>query len=405
MQVIRHFSLFSGVESFKKALDNIGVDNELVGYSEIDKYASEALAAIHGVSTELNLGDISEIDEAEVPNCDLITYGFPCQDISIAGLQKGIVEGETRSGLLYEAERIIDHIKPKYAIAENVKNLIGKRHKEDFDRLLERLERYGYNNYWDVLNAKDYGVPQNRERVFIVSIRKDIDDGGFQFPKAKELKVRLKDILDKEYEDKYIVDNERTEKILSSNFNQEKGLIQDSDGICNTLLARDYKDPKCVRLTGLYDVKGKKRQAGAVWDKDGLSPTIDTMQGGHREPLIIVKEGTKKGYNIAREGDSINLAFPSSTTRRGRIGKGVAQTLDTSCSQYTLQNYKIRKLTPLECWRLMGFSDTDYWAARTRLEEVFYRGADRSNSQMYKMAGNSIVVDVLEGIFKNLFNV
>ena len=126
MEKLKHFSLFSGIESFKKALTNLGIDNELVGYSEFDKYASVALAAIHGVSEELNYGDITKIDETKVPDCDLITYGFPCQDISVAGLGKGIVEGETRSGLLYDALRIIKHKKPKYAIAENVK--IGRAH-------------------------------------------------------------------------------------------------------------------------------------------------------------------------------------------------------------------------------------------------------------------------------------
>ncbi len=125
--LIKHLSLFSGIESFKKAMDNLGIKNELVGYSEFDKYASVALAAIHGVSEDLNYGDITKIDETKLPECDLITYGFPCQDISVAGLGQGIVEGETRSGLLFDALRIIKEKKPKYAIAENVKNLVGKK--------------------------------------------------------------------------------------------------------------------------------------------------------------------------------------------------------------------------------------------------------------------------------------
>ena len=152
--MIRHFSLFSGIESFKKALTNLGIENELVGYSEIDKWASTALTAIHGVSENLNFGDITKIDETKVPDCDLISYGFPCQDISIAGLGKGIIEGETRSGLLYDALRIIKYKKPTYAIAENVKNLVGKKFKEDFDNLLNELDSYGYNNYWKVVDGR-----------------------------------------------------------------------------------------------------------------------------------------------------------------------------------------------------------------------------------------------------------
>lgn len=183
MNKLKVLSLFSGIGAFEKALTNIGVGYELVGFSEVDKWAIESYCAIHNVDKCLNLGDISNIKEEHLPDADMITYGFPCQDISVAGKGKGINE-DTRSGLLYEAEKIINHVKPKYAIAENVKNLISKRHKKDFDKLLKRLDKYGYNNYWSVLNAKDFGIPQNRERVFIVSIRKDIDDGSFRFPKG-----------------------------------------------------------------------------------------------------------------------------------------------------------------------------------------------------------------------------
>lgn len=466
--MIRHFSLFSGIESFKKALTNLGIENELVGYSEFDKYASVALAAIHGLSEGLNYGDITKIDEKEVPDCDLITYGFPCQDISVAGLGKGIIEGETRSGLLHDALRIIKYKMPKYAIAENVKNLVGRRFKKDFDALLDELEGFGYNNYWKVLNAKDYGIPQNRERVFVVSIRKDVDTGGLKFPEPFDSGLRLKDLLLGEVEDKYYIENERTDNLLKNlkevvgiNVSKQGKVIDGVVESASCLLARDYKglgnqsmtavaEPN--RLGGLYDKDGKRRQAGAVWDKESIGPTLDTMQGGHREPLIVasrgrnlsnpsdrtvgipteqrlepnsqgicntlttvqkdnlvlepkiaIREATKKGYAIATVGDSINLEQPNSKTRRGRVGKEVANTLNTGCNQGTLENdYRIRKLTPLECWRLMGFEDGDYWKARKALEREFYNGGDRSNSQMYKMAGNSIVVDVLEGILGNL---
>ena len=187
----------------------------------------------------------------------------------------------------------------------------------------------------------------------------------------------------------------------------EQRLEPNTQGVTNTLttVQKDNLVLEPKRLGGLYDTETKRRQAGAVWEKENIAPTIDTCQGGHREPLIVVKEATKLGYAIATVGDSINLEQPNSKTRRGRVGKEVAQTLTTSCNQATLEHdYKIRKLTPKECWRLMGFTDEDYHKARQALEDRFYNGRDRSNSQMYKMAGNSIVVNVLESIFKNLIN-
>ena len=480
-------SLFSGIGAFEKALDRLKKQYQLVNYCEIDKYASKAYSQIHECDESLNLGDITKIDTSTLPNdIDLITYGFPCQDISLAGKQKGFeADGErTRSGLFFEALRIIEDAKPRIAIAENVKNLTSKKFQKEFDIVLSSLEQAGYNNYWKVLNAKDYGIPQNRERVFIVSIRKDIDNGMFKFPKPFELKLRLKDMLEDEVDEKYYLGNEKIQKIKNSNFMQEKTIIQKSD-VCSTLLARDYKDPKCVEVNavikyGIFDDEKGKHQAGSVWDKEGLAPTLDTMQGGHRQPCIEVKEATKKGYAEAHEGDSINLEQLNSKTRRGRVGKGVAQTLTTSCNQAIVEpmicasrgrnpdnpssrvagepteqrievntkglcntlttvqkdnlvlepqviigstqkhaainyegicptltsamgtgggnvpmhNYelRIRKLTPKECWRLMGFSDED-----------FYKVKGISNSQLYKMAGNSIVVDVLVHLFKSLF--
>ena len=164
MEKLKVLSLFSGIGAFEKALEREKIPHEVVAYCEIDKYASKSYSTIHNIPESLNLGDISKVDTSDIPECDLVTYGFPCQDISVAGLQKGIKAGETRSGLLYEALRIIKAKKPKYAIAENVKNLVGKRFKGDFEQLLALLDDMGYNSYWQVLNAKDYGIPQNRER-------------------------------------------------------------------------------------------------------------------------------------------------------------------------------------------------------------------------------------------------
>ena len=162
-------SLFSGIGAFEKALDNLQIPYELAGFSEIDKYAVKSYCAIHGVPESMNLGDITKVDENSLPkDIDLITYGFPCQDISLAGKQKGMFNDDgtqTRSGLFFEALRIIEATKPKIAIAENVKNLTGKKFKEQFELVLKSLEEAGYSNYWKVLNAKDYGIPQNRESI------------------------------------------------------------------------------------------------------------------------------------------------------------------------------------------------------------------------------------------------
>ena len=201
-------SLFSGIGAFEKALDRLNINYELVNYCEIDKYASKAYAMMHDCDESLNLGDITKIDTTALPNdIDLITYGFPCQDISLAGKQKGFEEdGErTRSGLFFEALRIIEDTKPRIAIAENVKNLTSKKFQKEFDIVLTSLEQVGYNNYYQVLNAKDYGIPQNRERVFIVSIRKDIDNGMFKFPEGFELEFRLKDMLEDGVDEKYYI--------------------------------------------------------------------------------------------------------------------------------------------------------------------------------------------------------
>ena len=165
---IKVFEAFSGVGAQRMALRNLGIPHEVVGISEIDKYAIQSYEAIHG-ETE-NFGDISKVNPKDLPDFDLFTYSFPCQDLSVAGKQQGMVKGQTRSGLLYECEKIIEVKRPKYLLLENVKNLVGKKFKLAFEEWLVYLESLGYTNYWQVLNAKHYGVPQNRERVFVVSI-------------------------------------------------------------------------------------------------------------------------------------------------------------------------------------------------------------------------------------------
>lgn len=445
--MIKYLSLFSGIGSPEQALKNIGVDYELIGFSEIDKYAIQSYCAVHDADPILDdLGDITKIDIESLPvgEIDLVTHGSPCQDFSVAGNNKGGDEGSgTRSSLMWNTVAICEHCKPKYVVWENVKNVLSKKHKHNFDKYISEMNRIGYNNYYKVLNAKDFGVPQNRERVFVVSIRKDLNN-NFEFPEGYDNGIRLKDVLEDEVEERYYINTEKAQKLISeykgdlavsSNIRSREFENSGWKDVSPTLCARDYKDPKniiipCItpdRLNkrqngrrfkedgdpsftitsqdrhgilqiGELDIKGND-QIKRVYDTEGISPCLSTMQGGNRQPKIIeekqfkIKEATKKGYTIAGEGDSINLEQPSSSTRRGRVGKQIANTLNTSNHQAVVQNYRIRKLTPLECWRLMGFKDEQFRKAE----------AVCSNSQLYKQAGNSIVVNVMEEIFKELF--
>ena len=391
-------SLFSGIGAFEKALDNLEIEYELVNYCEIDKYASKSYAAIHGVDESLNLGDITTVDTSKLPNdIDLLTHGSPCQSFSLAGLQHGGDKGSgTQSSLMWETVRIISDIKPKIIIWENVKNVLSKKHKHNFDAYIEQLDELNYNSYHKILNSRDFGIPQNRERIFVVSIRKDIDN-GFEFPKAVPLQLRLKDMLDDEVDEKYYLSKEQIDRINNSNFMQEKKRLQEKDYV-DTLLARDYKDPKCVavepkRIGGLFDTETSKHQAGSIWDKERISPTIDTMQGGYRQPLVTIDD------NVSNDEIKINVigSYSPSGHDTSRIvdENGLAPTAKENHGTVTatIQNYRIRKLTPKECWKLMGFDDEDFEKA----EKV------NSNTQLYKQAGNSIVVDVLENIFIELF--
>lgn len=222
---IKLLSLFSGIGAFEKALDNLGWEYELVNYCDIDKYASRAYAAIHGVSEDMNLWDVASVDTQKLPDgIDLVTYGFPCQDISIAGKQKGFFNADgssTRSGLFFEALRIIHDTQPRVAVAENVANLMSQSFVDIYHMVVEGLNEAGYNSYVQILNAKDFGIPQNRERVFIVSIRKDIDK-GFEFPETRPLELRLKDLLEDEVDEKYYLSDAMVEFFTSNSEKQKE---------------------------------------------------------------------------------------------------------------------------------------------------------------------------------------
>ena len=385
--MINFLSLFSGIGAFEKALDRLGVEYNLVNYCEIDKYASKSYSAVHGVPESLNLGDITKVDTSKLPRIDMISYGFPCQDISLAGKQKGLFneDGElTRSGLFFEALRLIEDTKPKVAIAENVKNLVSKKFNAQFQIVLESLEQAGYNNYWSILNAKDYGIPQNRERVFIVSIRKDVDNGAFKFPEPFELELRLRDLLESEVDEKFYLKGLK-DFFIKNSFDME------AKGNGFRFSPHVKQNSNCAKTI--------TTNAGSRMDDNFILDGVDSDEEFFKfdsSNKLLIKENTKKGYAEAIEGDSINFEQPNSKTRRGRVGKQVAQTLTTSPQIGAVTNdLRIRKLTPLECWRLQGFDDEDFYNA----EKVC------SNTQLYKQAGNSIVVDVLEYLFKEILEV
>lgn len=474
--MVRVLELFAGIGACSKSLARLGIEHEIVDAVEIDKYAIRSFNAIHG--TDFEPQDITQWDkDLEV---DLIMHGSPCQDFSVAGLNKGGDKGSgTRSSLMYETLRIVEKVKPKYVIWENVKNLLSKKHRHNFDAYLDAMDKLGYHSQYQVLNAKDFGVPQNRERVFTVSIRNDLNV-DFKFPEPHELTIRLKDVLEPQVDEKYYLSDEQAKrlKMTTCNSGSEKVRVKDTDGEARTLCARDYKDqkcvrepiiiddynqrvradqdtmgtlttncgasaprnsfkiaepqsaleqpmyrdykdPKCVRVGGLYDKDGSRHQAGSIYDPNGVCATLSTMQGGNQEPIIVddtyknrepreyeyysptlragrsglkVRTANKQGYDMATDGDGVDLSYPQSNTRRGRVGHGVSKTLMGTDSMGTVDNYRIRKLTPKECWRLMGFDDEDFRKA----EQV------NSNTQLYKQAGNSIVVNVLEAILKNL---
>lgn len=368
---------------------------KLINFSEIDKYAVTSYCAIHNIDEELNLGDITGIEETRMKDFDLITYGFPCQDISLSGKQKGFTDKEgnkTRSGLFFDALRIIEEKKPKIAIAENVKNLTSKKFQKEFDIVLTSLNEAGYNNYWKVLNAKDFGIPQNRERVFIVSIRKDIDNGMFEFPKGFNLILRLKDMLEDTVNEKYYLSDEMINKLV----------IKESFG--------DVKEIGYIKKSE----NGKKHQSNIVYDPDLI---FRTLQASDYKCPLLIKEKTKQGYKEAYEGDGVYINRPHQ--KRGVVQHGMIQTLKTSGNDVGVvvsepsndlatktkenQSLKIRKLSTLEYWRLMGFSDDQFSKAKKSLNDKHYNGKDKSNSQLYKQAGNSIVVDVLFYIFIELY--
>ena len=562
---------------------------ELVNFCEFDKYATKSYCAIHNVDESKNLGDITKVDETELDNFNMICGGSPCQDFSVAGKQKGSVwtckdcvddNGKhfeynpltvhwskrdccpncgskniekTRSSLLVEYLRVVRSNRPNFGIYENVKNIVGKQFKDTtFKLFTDELEEYGYNVYWKVLNAKNYGIPQNRERVYLLFIKKDLDNGKFEFPEPFDNGLRLKDLLEDEVDETFYISDEKTQKIISSieskyeksqndkfvcEEREDEGLRTYKNDVCGALRTIDScGDKRVVEIDQPKFIGNVNREdfgtgyAGGVWDDSHISPTLTTMQGGGRQPHVLcgidksynkpelieyanciaaredrgisnrksegtavlkigninpsgngmngsvysenglsptlttnkgegnkvaIKQATKQGYIECEIGGVADLSYPDSKTRRGRVQdngntcptitatetgickiepkerffkqaletlnendckpgdtinafnkhvdkSGYSPTLTTRPEGFktailpVTDNIRIRKLTPRETFRLMGFSDENFDAAQK---------AGVSNSQLYKQAGNSIVVDVLYYIYVELYKV
>ena len=542
---IRILEFFSGVGMQRMAFDKLGVNYESVGTSEIDIPAILSYAAIHdgllesdetfeyptkeemlNYLSERNIGldfktgklklpknldkikqlyratilskcfgDISKINPSDLPDFDFMTYSFPCTDISVAGRKDGVIKGQTRSGLLYECEKVIECKRPKYLLLENVKNLVGKQFKPQFDEWLEYLETLGYTNYWKVLNSKSFGVPQNRERVFVLSILGEHDP--YEFHSGFELDIRLKDILEFNVDEKYYLSKEVQDRFkpndkfkdMSGNIVGttapdfrtigQRDLCYQENSVMGTLVATDYKQPKQIveRIDSSnkpyfvdrqgriqeFDLKENyiqwdtsKKQYNSQQDRafydEKLSGTIATNAMANvienSEPLICASRGrnvenpsdrtsgihTEQRLEINYSGTSNTLTtvqkdnyvlepnvlrvehndtidkqcennvniIIGSTQKNAYVGNGeMSPTLTSAMGTGgghipmigNIPNFRIRKLTPKECWRLMGIDDECF----DKAQQV------NSNSQLYKQAGNGIVVNVLYYIFKELF--
>lgn len=382
---LKVLELFAGIGACSKALTNLGIDHEIVDAVEIDKFAIKSFNAVHGTNFEPQ--DITEWDK-DLDDVDLIMHGSPCQDFSVAGKGAGGDEGSgTRSSLMYETLRIVENLRPYYVIWENVPNVLSEKHHHNFSNYLMRMRELGYLSLYSKLNAKDFGIPQNRLRVFTVSVylpeyaEKFGDDlqslGMFKFPEPIPLKKSLKDMLESEVDERYYL-TEKNWLHYNRNFGS-KGKLENPDESVSTLQAAMGSGGGNTPIIKVGDLDIKGHDAiKRVYSPDGLSPTLTTMGGGNREPKIIASRGRGEHNEQHLEPRKDGLTNTLTSVQKDNM----------VCES----NFHIRKLTPKECWRLMGFSDEDF----DRASKV------NSNSQLYKQAGNSIVVNVLEGILRNL---
>lgn len=310
MSKLKVLELFGGIGACSKALSKLKIDYEIVDYVEIDKFAVASFNAIN--NTDFKPQDICNWDkDIEV---DLIMHGSPCQDFSLAGKQEGGDEGSgTRSSLMYETLRIVEKLKPKYVIWENVKNIISKKHKHNFDNYLEKMNELGYCNYWQILNAKDYGIPQNRERVFTISIRKDIKN-DYKFPDKKELKLKLKDFLEDNVDDKYYLNARAINYVLDID-EKQKGTSWEGR-VNNEILNGDI-----AHTLSVVSASGMQRAGISNFVIDNYNDVIRV-----EDLKLKIKNNTKKGYLEATDGDGVYI---NPSNKRGTVQKQMIPTITT----------------------------------------------------------------------------
>ena len=385
MQKMKFLDLFAGIGGFRLGMESAG--HECIGFCEIDKFARASYKAIHDTKGEIELHDITTVSDDTIRgigHVDVICGGFPCQAFSIAGARRGFED--TRGTLFFEIARFASILKPRYLFLENVKGLLNHDRGNTFEVILSALDELGYDVEWQVLNSKNFGVPQNRERVFIIGHLRG-GSGRKVFPLSGDGAA-------------ITCEQPKINKVgnIRKKGKSQSGDVVSIDSLAPTLCSTTtQKDPLKVLIENEIKQFGvlqpNYNQSGVVYEIDGISPTIRAYQGGNLEPKIRVKEATKQGYQEAEIGDSVNLSHPNSKTRRGRVGKQIANTLLTGESQGVVEpDFRIRKLTPKECWRLQGFPD---WAF-DKAQEV------NSNSQLYKQAGNSVTVNVISAIAQGL---
>ena len=381
---MKFIDFFSGIGGFHSGLERAGM--ECIGWCEFDKFAQASYRAMYE-TTDLWFGnDVTKVKGCELPKADLWTFGFPCQDVSIAGKQKGMKEG-TRSGLFYEIMRLLDECKenkPKWLVCENVKNLLSIDGGTGFLNVIGEMAERGYSVEWKVYNSKDYGVPQNRERVYIVGHIGERCARGL-LPIKRESTAVIEQ-----------VGNLR--KTNSFGGNPQTGRVYSTAGIAPTLntCGGGDREPKIISARAcLTPDREEKRQNGRRLKDEGELAFTLTSQDRHG---VLIRSANKQGYMTAQVGDGVDLAYPDSETRRGRVQPQRSNTLTTSDNLGVLvddETIQIRKLTPKECWRLQGFTDEQYEKA----------AAVNSNSQLYKQAGNAVTVNVVEEIGKHIMKI
>ena len=415
-QQLTFIDMFAGIGGFRSGMEKVG--HKCVGWVEWDKFARQSYRAMYDTEGEYNAKDIQQVRGQEIPNADVWCFGSPCTNISVAGNRVGL-KGE-QSSMFFEVIRLLNERswkeKPAVLLMENVKNLLSSNRGWDFATVINKMDEAGYDVEWEVFNSS-WTIPQNRERVYIVGHKRGIACTSV-FPisrqnlEAKRKYNVLRDVLEQKVDEKFYLSKDKVEQLLvndkkstfsnggdikvvgnTSNTGHHTEDVLDEKGLSKTLTAASFKHPvqiatevKQVGNISHSTSFGGNPQTGRVYDESGLSPTLNTMQGGGREPKVLVEpcltpDRVNKRQNGRRFKNNDEPSFTLTAADRHGILLSNGKT------------YVIRKLTPLECWRLQGFSDEQFYKAKQ---------AGVSNSQLYKQAGNAVTVPVVEAIAKQM---